>query len=362
MERERQVGIRRCAQATCAADETMQRLIDDGTPLEQARAALIDAAAARDEATRINSPHATTTVDSAERFAPAPKRAILAARRNAHGTERAAEAGSEFRGMTLLRDWPRLAVPRRRIARRWKLVVGRAFTHTTGDFSQPAGLDRQQGDAQGMDGGARDIRRMDLDRLAAGFQGDLSRRYRRVPGAVADSGRRRIHPRDALSDRGETAQIATYGVVLDHAAGHHQRRPDRVHPHPGQHGPRRPAHGRQSGLRDPDRQPPTMGDSVALFHATHATSTPAAAPRCPSPASPRPAKMAKQTGQQAEPLNIQPAYLIVLVALRDTAAAGDPRVRIQPGRDQQAAGAEPVRGMVDVIADPRLDANSATAW
>jgi len=107
---------------------------------------------------------------------------------------------------------------------------------------------------------------------------------------------------------------------------------------------------------------PTMGDSVALFHANHSNldTGGGSALSVTSLAAAR-VKMAKQTGQQAEPLNIQPAHLIVPVALRDTAAV-ILASEYNPDATNKLQAPNPVRGMVDVIADPRLDANSATAW
>lgn len=362
LERERQAGIRRCAQAVRADAETMQRLIDDGTPLEQARAALIDAAADRDQATRINGQHATTTADGAEKFRAGAERAILARAGMLPAAERAAEAGSEFRGMTLL-EIARASLSRAGASATGdKLaVVGRAFTHTTGDFSNLLASTANKAMLKGWMEAPETFGAW----TSTGSLPDFKATSRVDIGAFPALS---LIPEGAeytyatLSDRGETAQIATYGklfsitrqAIINDDLNAFTRIPASM-----ARAARRTVGNLVYAILTGN---PTMGDSVALFHANHSNldTGGGSALSVTSLAAAR-VKMAKQTGQQAEPLNIQPAHLIVPVALRDTAAV-ILASEYNPDATNKLQAPNPVRGMVDVIADPRLDANSATAW
>ena len=361
-ERERQAGIRRCAQATRADAETMERFIADGTPLEQARAAMIDAAASRDETTRINGAHATTTADSAERFRTGVERAILARAGMLPAAERAAEAGSEFRGMTLL-EIARASLSRAGASATGdKLtVVGRAFTHTTGDFSNLLASTANKAMLKGWMEAPETFGAWTSTGSLPDFKPTSRVDIGAFPAlALVPEGAEYTYA--TLSDRGETAQIATYGklfsitrqAIINDDLNAFTRIPASM-----ARAARRTVGNLVYAILTGN---PTMGDSVALFHANHSNldTGGGSALSVTSLAAAR-VKMAKQTGQQAEPLNIQPAHLIVPVALRDTAAV-ILASEYNPDATNKLQAPNPVRGMVDVIADPRLDANSATAW
>ena len=361
-ERERQAGIRRCAQATRADAETMERFIADGTPLEQARAAMIDAAASRDETTRINGAHATTTADSAERFRTGVERAILARAGMLPAAERAAEAGSEFRGMTLL-EIARASLSRAGASATGdKLtVVGRAFTHTTGDFSNLLASTANKAMLKGWMEAPETFAAWTSTGSLPDFKATSRVDIGAFPAlALVPEGAEYTYA--TLSDRGETAQIATYGklfsitrqAIINDDLNAFTRIPASM-----ARAARRTVGNLVYAILTGN---PTMGDSVALFHANHSNldTGGGSALSVTSLAAAR-VKMAKQTGQQAEPLNIQPAHLIVPVALRDTAAV-ILASEYNPDATNKLQAPNPVRGMVDVIADPRLDANSATAW
>lgn len=362
LERERQAGIRRCAQAVRADAEAMQRLIDDGTPLEQARAAMIDAAAGRDEATRINSPHATTTADSGERFRAGAERAILLRAGLLASAERAAEAGNEFRGMTLL-ELARASIVRAggnghgdKLA-----VVGRAFTHTTGDFPQLLAATANKAMLKGWAEAPETFGAW----TSTGSMPDFKAMSRVDIGAFPSLA---LVPEGAeytyatLNDRGETAQIATYGklfaitrqAIINDDVGAFTRIPQAM-----AKAARRTVGNLVYAVLTGN---PTMADGVALFHSNHANLATGggSALSVTSLAAARLA-MAKQTGLQGEPLNIQPAHLVVPVALLDTAKV-ILASEYDPSATNKLQAPNPVRGMVDVIADPRLDANSTTAW
>ncbi len=108
---------------------------------------------------------------------------------------------------------------------------------------------------------------------------------------------------------------------------------------------------------------PNMGDGVALFHASHANLAGTVA--LPTTASFDAARVAM--GIQKDPdgnatLNVRPAFVLVPLALQGTASVVvDSETEIKSNQNNSKVP-NSVRGMVTVISDARLDANSSTAW
>ena len=104
---------------------------------------------------------------------------------------------------------------------------------------------------------------------------------------------------------------------------------------------------------------PTMSDSVALFHATHANL--AGTTGAPSVATLSAAKAAMRIqSDNGSALNIVPKYMLVPAALEMTSrqllgSAVDPTTN-------KGMAMNPVNNMAEIIVDARLDAASATAW
>lgn len=99
-----------------------------------------------------------------------------------------------------------------------------------------------------------------------------------------------------------------------------------------------------------------MADTVALFHATHANLiTPALAL---AGLTAMRLAMRKQTGQAGELLNLMPKVLIVPAALETTAW------QLINGEifATTNASANPFKGSLELVIDPRLDVASATVW
>ena len=106
-----------------------------------------------------------------------------------------------------------------------------------------------------------------------------------------------------------------------------------------------------------------MSDGVALFHdGSHSNDTASTGVPTAVRVGTGRTKMGLQTDQStnANGLNIEPAYMLVPLELRDTA-----NVLMSSEHDPAASVAgipNPVRGIMSVIADPRLSSDSATAW
>ncbi len=102
-----------------------------------------------------------------------------------------------------------------------------------------------------------------------------------------------------------------------------------------------------------------MGDGVALFHATHGNLAGAGAVISVTTIGAGRAAMRVQKGIDAVTLlNITPKYLVTPAAIETTADQFVSTALLA----QQTSNINPFAGRLQVIAEPRLDANSATAW
>lgn len=102
-----------------------------------------------------------------------------------------------------------------------------------------------------------------------------------------------------------------------------------------------------------------LSDGVALFHATHGNlkGSSGAAPDVAGLGVAR-AAMRKQKNLQNRPINIEGKFLIVPVALETVAE----QLLARDFVSTKVADNNPFKGKLVVIAEPRLDADSATAW
>lgn len=100
----------------------------------------------------------------------------------------------------------------------------------------------------------------------------------------------------------------------------------------------------------------TMGDGVALFHASHANLGTTGAISVDSIGEGR-EKMRKQVGLGGRFINIQPQFLVVPAAKE--LKAQQLVSTVSPG---QMSEVNPFSGTLQVIAEPRLDGYSSTAW
>lgn len=102
---------------------------------------------------------------------------------------------------------------------------------------------------------------------------------------------------------------------------------------------------------------PNMGDSIALFHASHGNLGSAGAISVTTLGAGR-AAMRLQTGLNGMKINLQPKYLVVPTALETLA---DQYVTSQFLANQPSA-TNPFAGRMQVITEPRLDTASASNW
>ncbi len=105
---------------------------------------------------------------------------------------------------------------------------------------------------------------------------------------------------------------------------------------------------------------PTLGDGVALFHATHGNLMTGAALSVASLGTARAAMRTQKGIGGKEFIDPQPRYLIVPVAM-ETQAEQLLASTVDPSKTNNTENAEWVRNLT-LVADPRLDANSTAAW
>ena len=111
---------------------------------------------------------------------------------------------------------------------------------------------------------------------------------------------------------------------------------------------------------------PPLSDNVALFHNTHNNlSTGAGSALSVESLDAARTKMRTQKTSKASgkerPLNIRPAYVLTPVALESKALQLINSTSVPTAQVNQGV-ANPIQGMAKVIAEPRLDDASATAW
>jgi hypothetical protein len=104
---------------------------------------------------------------------------------------------------------------------------------------------------------------------------------------------------------------------------------------------------------------PTMGDTIALFHASHSNLATGAgsALSLTSLTAARKAMRLQKGLDGATPIDATPRFLVVPAALETTAE--QLVAEIQP---TTLGDVNPFAGRLEVVTDPRLDANSSTAW
>lgn len=100
-----------------------------------------------------------------------------------------------------------------------------------------------------------------------------------------------------------------------------------------------------------------MNDGVALFHGTH-NNLPAGAAISVAQLGVVRAAMRKQTGIEGRVINVTPKFLLVPAALETVAQQFTSQAYVA----EAASNINPFSGNLTVIAEPRLDATSASAW
>lgn len=363
-ERERIAMIRRSAAAVRAPDDLVQQLIDSDVSVAAANERLLEIAVQRDLATHVNTARATVTDDHADRARAGATEAIML-RAGMLSTEQArAASGSEYRGMTLLEIARDCLARHGGNARGDKMtVVGRAFTHTSGDFANLLSTTANKAMLMGWDEAAETFTTWTRPGSLPDFKATTRVDLNSFP-ALANVPEGGEYSYATIGDRGETVQLATYGklfsitrqAIINDDLSAFTRIPRNM-----ARAAKRTVGNLVYAILTGN---PTMADGIALFHASsHGANLGSGAGSVLAVAGLSAGRvvMMKQTGANSEALNIQPKYLIVPVALMDTA-----RVTLGSEYDPDTANKiqrrNPVAGMCEIVTEARLDAASTTAW
>jgi ATP-dependent Clp endopeptidase proteolytic subunit ClpP len=241
-------------------------------------------------------------------------------------------------------------------------VVAAAFTHSTSDFTNLLANVAEKSMLKGYDEAEETFQRWTSRGTASDFKAMRRVDLNAFPSLdkVAEGAEYKY---GTVGDRGETVQLATYGkmfsisrqAIINDDLNAFTTIPRRM--------------GRAAIRTVGDlvyavlTSNPTLSDSVALFHATHANLLTAATINTAS-VDAMIAAMAKQkdASNNAVALNIAMSYLIVPYALRGTASVVANSEYEVGAANKNNTVPNSVRGLFEVIADARLDANSAAAW
>jgi phage major head subunit gpT-like protein len=353
-ERARIVGIQRAGLKLQASREAIDELVTSGATLDAAREKLIELAAAKDEETPTRS---TLTILREPRDGMRDAmEAYLLHRADPKKHKLTDKRAAEYVGMSLL-DLGRACLDANSVPHRGKsrLEVVNAAMMSTSDFPELLANTANkslrvayQAYPSNWQSFTRVVPAADFKQISAVSIGDAPK--------LLEVGELGEFTRGKLTENAEKYALKTYGRVLSIS--------------------------RQAIVNDDmdalSRIPQMMGtaaaalvadlvyailtdnaalsDSVALFHATHANLGTGAI--SVASLSAMRAAMRVQTGPNALILNVTPAYIIVPAAI-ETTALQFLRAEINPNA---ASSANPFRGTIDVIVEPRLDAASATVW
>ncbi|HEB94330.1 MAG TPA: Clp protease ClpP [Gammaproteobacteria bacterium] len=280
------------------------------------------------------------------------------------GLEKREDASNEFRGLTLLEMAGKVLSMHGKSPERMNKMdrVAAALTHTSGDFGNLLSNVAEKAMLKGYDeaeetfqswtnkGELPDFKpasRVDLNSFPSLQQVREGAEYRYA----------------TVGDRGETIQLATYGslfsitrqAIINDDLGAFTRIPAKM--------------GRAAIRTVGDlvyavlTSNPAMSDGTALFHANHKNLLTGASIMTETVDKMRVAMATQKdsTAKGATALNIRLAHLIVPVALEGTAkVVAESEFKVGGNEDKTIPNS--VRGTFDVIADARLDADSATAW
>lgn len=338
--------------------ELRSKLVDGGMTLDAARSAVLDVVAERDiggTAPRLPHGQNATVTDEVDTRRDAVENAIL--HRASPGRVKLTDAGRQYRGMSLLE-------------------IGRDLLEKTGENTR--GMDKL-GLAQ------RALATSDFPIILANVANKTLRAgYEAAPQTFKPFTRQTSAPdfksiqRSSLGDAPtlkkvnehgeftvgtigegkETYQLATYGRIVSIT------RQTIINDDLGAFADLPTKFGVAAANLESDivwgivTANAAMNDTVALFHANHGNLTGTGTAISVDALGVARALMRKQTSIDGQLINVQPAFLIVpaakeLLAQQYTSA---------DFVSAKASDINPFKGTLQVIAEPRLDANSATAW
>lgn len=362
-ERERVLEIRKAVKAAKLEESFGDELVNDGVSLDKARALIIDKLADQDDATEVRSanPSVTMVRDEGETFRQAVGEAI--AHRAAPAKNKLTELGRNYGGYTL-RELARICAERRGVKTggMGPMQIVERSLHTSSDFPYILENVMNKGLRQAYEESPKTFQPWARQSSAADFKPISRVQLGNFPSMtqVNEAGEFKHY---TINEGKESYQLATYGsivaisrqaIINDDLSAF-----DRI---PGQVGVAAAALESDIvyGILTANA---ALGDSVALFHATHANLTGTGTVISVASLGVGRALMRKQKGMAqgsaaGRVLNLRPQFLIVPAALETIAQQFTSRAYVP----EQSSNINPFDSALQVIVEPRLDDASATAW
>lgn len=365
LERQRVSEVSKIVRAAKLPDIFAQKLINEGTPLQQARKLVLDELARKGgEGGEIRS-QVTITRDEMDGVRAMAENALL--HRHDPNTYKLDAGAREYRGMTLM-EIGRDILKRRGIDTRGMSkseVAGtmlgmetRGGLHSTSDFANivlnvanKTLRAAYEAAPQTFKPFSRQVTAPDFKTIARVQLGDAP-----TLDKVNESGE---FKRGTISDGKEQYALATYGkvvainrqTIINDDLGAFTRLPEMF--------------GRAAADLQSDTVwgiitgNPVMGDGTTLFHATHGNLDGTAAAISIASLGNGRAGMRKQKGLNGRFINVMAKYLLVPAAVETVAEQYVSQTNVIYTK---AADFNPFANKLQVIAEPRLDAASAISW
>ena len=334
-----------------------QCLDDPEIDINEARKLLLDAIG-KDEKPAANGQRIEMGESDVEKFSRAAEDAIAVR----GGLEEDRSKASELCGYNLV-DIARKCLELRNIRTEGmdrSTMIGRAFTHSSSDFPKLLENNARKAMLRGYEEAPEVFPRF----TRAGNLSDFKIHTRTGIGTVASL--RKVseggeYKHTTIGERGEQIQLATYGelfsitrqAIINDDLEAFTRIPRTL----GRAAARTVGDLVFSILVDN----PVMSDGVAVFHANHKNLAGSGTAISAASVSKARAAMRKQKDGDAT-LNIRPSFLLTPVELVDTAAVLMSSETDPDQANSRVRNLATVNGALEVLADARLDAASATAW
>lgn len=333
------------------------KLIADGATLEQARGAVLEHLAMRDAAgTNPRTPHIETLQDETDVRRASVENAIL--NRAEPGKHKLDDSGRQFRGMSLL-EIGRSLLEAQGINTRGmdKLQLAQRAMHGTGDFPAILANVANKTLRAAYESAPQTFRPFTKQKSAPDFKQMQRTQIGDAP-TLKKVNEHGEFTYGTIGEGKETYQLATYGRII--AITRQTIINDDLDAFTDM-----PAKfGRSAANLESDivwgivTANAAMADGVALFHAGHGNLAAANAAIAVASLGIARAAMRKQTSLDGQNINVMPAYLLVPAALETVAQQYTSAAYVST----KGADINPFASTLQVIAEPRLDAASATAW
>ncbi|WP_018991296.1 prohead protease/major capsid protein fusion protein [Aromatoleum toluclasticum] len=333
------------------------KLIADGSTVEQARAAVLEHLAARDAAgTAPRTPQIQTVQDEVDVRRAGVENAIL--NRAAPGKHKLDDNGRQYRGLSLL-EVGRSLLEAQGINTRGldKMEIATRSMQATGDFPAILANVANKTLRAAYENAPQTFRPFTKQASAPDFKQIQRTQVGDAP-TLKKVNEHGEFTYGTIGEGKETYQLATYGriiaitrqAIINDDLSAFTDMPAKF--------------GRAAANLESDivwgivTANAAMADGVALFHADHGNLAAANAVIAVASLGIGRAAMRKQTSLDGQLINVMPQFLLVPAALETVAQQYTSAAYVST----KGADINPFSSTLQVIAEPRLDASSATAW